>query len=103
LPSRPTSIRLKDSGLNLKEVTSYKYLKIRNFRLFDGVRTWLIRSVGRRNAVTGAFGAGPWVKASRIVVRITLLRSFICHKLSVRPNEVVGFCDFGTLHHSREF
>ena len=40
-------------------------------------------SPGRQNAVTLAFGAGPWVEASRIVVRITLLRSFICHKLSV--------------------
>ena len=60
-------------------------------------------SVGRRNLVTLEIGAGPWVKASRIVVRITLLRSSACHKLSVRPNKVVGFCDFGTLHHSREF
>ena len=87
----------------LKEVTFYKYLKMRNFRLFDGVRTRLRRLVGRQNAVTGAFGAGPWAKASRIVVTFTLLRSFICHKPPVRPDEVVRFCDFGTLHHSREF
>ena len=60
-------------------------------------------SVGRRNSVTITIGAGPWVKASKIVVRITLLRSSACHRLSVRPNEVVGFCDFGTLHHPREF
>ena len=81
----------------------FPLLKNEDFRIFDGVRTWLRRSVGRRNVVTIAFGAGPWVKASRMVARITLLWSFICHQLSVRPNEVVGFCVFGTLHHSREF
>jgi hypothetical protein len=64
----------------LKEVTSYKYLKIRNFRLFDGVRTWLIRSVGRRNAVTGAFaiwsrtvGQGVQNRAAKKVLAVVRL------------------------------
>ena len=46
------------------------------------MQTWLRRSVRRQN------GAGQWIKASRIVVRITLLLSFTCHKLQFRFNEL---------------
>ena len=85
---------------NLKELRPYK---TRKFHLFMVYEHGSELSVGRRNAVTITIRGGPWVKASRIVVRITFLRSFVYHNLSVRPNEVVGFCDFGTLHHSRDF
>jgi hypothetical protein len=78
----------------LKEVTAYKYFKIWDFRLSDGVQTWLRALRGRRNSVTVGIGAGPWVKASRIDLRNRLLWSFACDNLSVRPNEVVGFCEF---------